>query len=208
MRFCRIHRTFTIAGVLALTLLGRAWASGAGSAHVQVAPTVTGTSARIALPGALSAIDPASCSLAVQADSLADGRREAVESFLEKHSCEISDLAHDFVLAAELNKIDYRLLPVLAVLETGCGRASRNHNLFGWANGRKPFASFRQSIHFVAQRLRIAPHYYGKTVAQKLKVYNRRIAYQRKVLRMMDTMPEPGSDLLVAEDSPDAGGLE
>ncbi|MCZ2157543.1 MAG: glucosaminidase domain-containing protein [Bryobacterales bacterium] len=99
-------------------------------------------------------------------------------------------MAHEFVLAAELNDLDYRLLPALAVLETGCGRAARNNNLFGWANGRKPFGSFRESIHFVAQRLRVAPHYRDKSLREKLKVYNRRVAYQRKVLSMMLSMPE------------------
>lgn len=150
----------------------------------------------------------ASCSLFVHAESLADGRTHAVQSFLESHSCAIADLASDFVLAAELNRIDYRLLPVLAVLETGCGRAARNNNLFGWANGRKPFGSFRQSIHFVAQRLRIAPHYSGKTVSEKLKVYNRRPAYRRKVLALMQTMPEAAEELPLREGSAEASGSE
>lgn len=185
------------------------WAAGNGYVQPQGFPLAANTPVAIAIPGGLGILaDGASCGLVIQADPLADGRKEAVESFLEKHSCDISDLAHDFVLAAEVNKLDYRLLPVLAVLETGCGRAARNHNLFGWANGRKPFGSFSQSIHFVAQRLRIAPHYSGKTVAQKLKVYNRRVAYQRKVLRLMETMPEPDSDLLMADDPVDVSGFE
>jgi hypothetical protein len=134
-------------------------------------------------------IDGVSCRRFVHQDVAEDARTAAVESFLRSHSCPVQDLAPEFVLAAELNGLDYRLLPVLAVLETGCGRQAKNRNLFGWANGRKPFASFVQGIHFVAQRLRLAPHYAGKTLAQKLRVYNRRAWYRRKVLALMEKMP-------------------
>lgn len=131
-------------------------------------------------------IDGLSCRRFVHQDVAEDARTAAVASFLRAHSCPVQDLAPEFVLAAELNGLDYRLLPVLAVLETGCGRQAKNQNLFGWANGGKPFASFVQGIHFVAQRLRLAPHYAGKSVAQKLRVYNRRAWYRRKVLALME----------------------
>lgn len=146
--------------------------------------------------------DGAYCLRFVHADSMEDGRAAEVRAFLEKHSCPIPDLAPDFVVAADLNELDYRLLPVLAVLESGCGRSTRNHNLFGWANGKKDFGSFRASIHHVAQRLRVAPHYAGKTLPQKLKIYNRRLRYRRKVLAMMDTMPSFEGPM----DAPEAGG--
>ena len=164
--------------------------------------------AATSLHGEFVAIGGQSCSLLVDPEPIDEDRKEAVESFLERHSCKIADLAQDFVLAAEWNKFDYRLLPVLAVLETGCGRSARNNNLFGWANGRKRFDSFRQGIHFVARRLGVAPHYSGKTVAEKLKVYNRRKAYQRRVLEMMKTMPEPEDDSEVAEVSAVKAGFE
>jgi hypothetical protein len=144
--------------------------------------TATGT-------GTAFGTDGFSCRRFVHQDVAEDARTVAVEDFLRSHSCPVQDLAPEFVLAAELNGLDYRLLPVLAVLETGCGRQAKNQNLFGWANGRKPFASFVHGIHFVAQRLRLAPHYAGKTVAQKLRVYNRRAWYRRKVLALMEKMP-------------------
>ena len=95
------------------------------------------------------------CIRYVHSDLVSDARTESVRDFLEDHHCQIAGLAPEFVLAADLNQIDYRLLPTLSVLETGCGRATRNNNLFGWANGRKPFATMRQGIHHVAQRLRL-----------------------------------------------------
>jgi hypothetical protein len=119
-----------------------------------------------------------------------DRRTREVHAFLTKHSCPIADLAAEFVVAADLNQLDYRLLPTLAVLETGCGRRARNYNLFGWARGRHPFNSFEQAIHHVAQRLRLAPHYAGKSTIEKLRSYNRRPVYRAKVLKMMESIGE------------------
>ena len=196
-------------GLFCLAFSGPAWTADDGATRPEGTASEANTSPVLSSASELGVVGRGdSCSLFVHGEMLADGRAEAVQSFLERHSCVIADLADDFVLAAELNRIDYRLLPVLAVLETGCGRAARNNNLFGWANGRKPFGSFRQSIHFVAQRLRVAPHYAGKTVPEKLKVYNRRAAYQRRVLAMMQAMPEPTEAIVAEESSVDASGFE
>jgi hypothetical protein len=150
--------------------------------------------------GQSSVEDDRSCVHLAYDELSADPRTQHVYDFLDRHSCSITHLAPSFVLAADLNDLDYRLLPTLAVLESGCGRAARNHNLFGWANGRKPFGSFEHAIHFVAQRLRLAPHYRNKTTIEKLRLYNRRPAYRAKVLRLMDTIG--------AEESPEAGSEE
>lgn len=208
MPFCRLLWKSVAAGALSVTLCGLAWPAGDGIVQEQGSPVGTTSRASKSIHGEFSAVGGQSCNLLVDADSRSLDRAEAVESFLESHSCEITGLARDFVQAAELNKFDYRLLPVLAVLETGCGRAARNNNLFGWANGRKRFSSFRQGIHFVAQRLQFAPHYSGKSVAEKLKIYNRRAAYRRKVLKMMETMPELDGESQLASISAGGVGLE
>ncbi len=196
-------------GLCCLAFSGPAWAADDGVTRPEGYASEANTPRVLSSASELGVANRGdSCSLFVHGEMLADGRTEAVQSFLESYKCDVTDLAHDFVLAAELNKIDYRLLPVLAVVETGCGRAARKNNLFGWANGRKPFGSFRQSIHFVAQRLRVAPHYAGKTVPEKLKVYNRRVAFQRKVLAMMQAMPEPVDDPVAEASSADVGGFE
>lgn len=183
------------------------------SARCQERPNApeSASASAVASPAGIPSADwgeGASCQRFVHSDLAADARSEAVEAFLRSHACPVEGLAPEFVLAAELNSLDYRLLPVLAVLETGCGRRAKNQNLFGWANGRKPFATFAQSIHFVAQRLRLAPHYAGKPVSEKLRVYNRRSWYRRKVLAMMESMPaEPGRMADAGDPSPRAGGL-
>lgn len=197
-----------MAGALSLALSGLAWPAGDGVVQSQGRPVGATALAAKSIHGEFSTAGGQSCSLFVDADSRSLDRAEAVESFLESHSCDIGGLSQDFVQAAELNRFDYRLLPVLAVLETGCGRAARNNNLFGWANGRKRFGSFRQGIHFVAQRLRFAPHYSGKSVAEKLKVYNRHAAYRRKVLKLMETMPELDGESQLASNAADQSGSE
>ena len=186
---------------------GLAWPAGDGIVQERGAPWGRPPRAAKSIHGEFSAVGGQSCNLLVDADSRSLDRAEAVESFLESHSCEITGLARDFVQAAELNKFDYRLLPVLAVLETGCGRAARNNNLFGWANGRKRFSSFRQAS---TSSLNVfsSHHYSGKSVAEKLKIYNRRAAYRRKVLKMMETMPELDGESQLASISAGGAGLE
>lgn len=181
----------------AILALGLSLLLGAPNLQSQAVP---GSPAAIPADAALTHIPPTSphpaegpqCEDFAQADSTQDSRVRAVRDYLWSNGCAIDHLAGTFVRAADLNGIDYRLLPVLAVHESGCGRKTRNHNLFGWANGRKAFASFEQAIHFVAQRLRLAPHYAGKSTLGKLRMYNRRGSYRAKILRAMDTIvPEP-----------------
>lgn len=168
----------------------------------QVEETVKVDTQRSALLDAVRhvPVDGATCLYLAQSEVAGDQRTREVRTFLRSHSCPIDNHAAEFVLAADLNQLDYRLLPTLAVLETGCGRLTKNNNLFGWANGRKPFASIEQAIHHVAQRLRLAPHYAGKNTRQKLQAYNRRATYRAKVLRMMDTMEDP-SDIDASQGS-------
>lgn len=182
------------AGFLCLAFAGQGWAADENVVTTPAQPAPPGVSAPSPASQDASLQEIPSRDRSPRAETPSDGRAEAIQSFLEGYSCSISDLAHEFALAAERNDLDYRLLPVLAVIESGCGRMTRNHNLFGWANGRKPFGSFRESIHFVACRLRVAPHYRGKSLHEKLRVYNRRKAYQQRVLTMMRVMPEPASE--------------
>ncbi|MCW5964422.1 MAG: hypothetical protein KIT83_10325 [Bryobacterales bacterium] len=167
---------------------GEANAKAATPSKAQPVSAETTTPELLANPILLSPSTEEDCLDFAHVSSADDGRVRAVREFLWQHQCPIEPLAATFVLASDLNGLDYRLLPTLAVLESGCGRAARNHNLFGWANGRKPFTSFEHAIHFVAQRLRLAPHYAGKTMLEKLRVYNRRAAYRAKVLRVMETI--------------------
>jgi hypothetical protein len=123
----------------------------------------------------------------------ADPRVEHIRQFFEKHRCPIAPLAPLFLLASEKHKLDWRLLPSLALIETGGGRAaSPNRNVFGWANGRSRFISVEESIDHVAERLANAPSYRDKSLEDKMKAYNpRRRDYASIVKRIMTRLDPP-----------------
>jgi hypothetical protein len=111
---------------------------------------------------------------------------QAVNSPLAEHSTE-------FVEAAKRYKIDWRLLPALAMVETAGGRAGvRDYNFFGW--GRARFDSAKEAIWTVAEQLGESVMYRGKSTRDKLVVYNRRHrAFPGRVIKVMDAIaPDDG----------------
>jgi hypothetical protein len=62
--------------------------------------------------------------------------------------------------------------------------ASTNNPL-GWQNGKASFASVRDAIHHVSHELGFGRWYAGKTIEEKLRVYNPRPYYSQKVLGCM-----------------------
>lgn len=118
---------------------------------------------------------------------LADARLQALEQFLAPYPG--VQYSSDFLEAADRYKLDWRLLPALCVVESGCGQHTKNNNMFGWLSGRKKFYSRRQGIYHVASRLAGASHYAGKTTTQKLKTYNPRSrSYPAKVQKLMSEL--------------------
>ena len=111
---------------------------------------------------------------------------QAVKSPLEEHAAE-------FVEAAKRYKLDWRLLPALAMVETAGGRAGvRDYNFFGW--GRARFDSPRDAIWTVAEQLGEGVMYRGKSTREKLVIYNRRHrAFPGRVMKMMNAIgPDDG----------------
>jgi hypothetical protein len=53
----------------------------------------------------------------------------------------------DFLIAADHYKLDWRLLPTLALVESGGGKEARNNNMFGWANCKVRFDSVKEGIY-------------------------------------------------------------
>ena len=122
----------------------------------------------------------------------ADPRTLKIRKFFASTGCPASAFATDFVLAADQHHLDWRLLPSLSFLETTGGKTQRNNNLFGWSNGETRFPSIRAGIYMVASRLSQARHYRGKTVDQKLRLYNTDRAYPQKVratMRALSAVP-------------------
>ena len=94
-------------------------------------------------------------------------------------------VAEIFVSEADSHNLDWRLLPSLAVIETGGGRVSRGNNIFGWNNGHASFATLGAAIHQVARTLADGTAYKNKNLLALLHTYNPVHGYAEKVQEMM-----------------------
>lgn len=99
--------------------------------------------------------------------------------------CPARAYAQVFVDVSDINGLDWRLLPVLAFLETTGGKTARSNNLFGWDGGNAEFGSPQESIRFVGSRLGESRLYLGQSISVVLRRYNHRRSYARSVKRMM-----------------------
>lgn len=125
-----------------------------------------------------------------------DPRLLILERFFEDKESPAKDLARDFLIAADQNGLDWRLLPSIAFIESGGGKDCSNNNIFGWDNGREYFPSFRAGIHIVASRLANSKLYKNKSLGKMLAVYNPRPGYSALVKSIMarlnlDEPPQP-----------------
>ncbi len=99
-----------------------------------------------------------------------DDRITKLRNFFLAQRSPLAKHAEVFLGASEKHGLDWRLLPSLAMVETG--GVSRNNNVFGWGNGRVQFSSISESIHLIAERLTNALPYRNKTTEGKLRAYN------------------------------------
>lgn len=123
-----------------------------------------------------------------------DVRTIRLKKFFSRLHCPVTYLAEDFVHAADDNQLDWRLLPSIAVIESGGGKAYRNNNIFGWNNGDDPFPTIRAGLNEVAFRLGHSPMYRNHDLAGKLHLYNPDEAYADSVIAIMNRI-SPVSNL-------------
>ncbi len=121
----------------------------------------------------------------------ADPRVHTLHGFFKKLDCPIANLAPDFVRVADANNLDWRLLPSIAVLESGGGKVYRNNNIFGWNNGNKPFASIKSGLEVVAFKLGKSPLYSKYDSLGKLRIYNSNQQYADEVISLMNRISPP-----------------
>ena len=101
-----------------------------------------------------------------------DPRLEVLKGFFRKGNCPARDFSEEFLKAADRHNLDWRLLPSISLVESGCGREARNNNLFGWDGGRAIFASVEAGIHDVAYHLAHSKLYRDKSLDEVLRMYN------------------------------------
>ncbi len=126
----------------------------------------------------------------LHADRLAPGefdqRAPKLEAFFRAHDCPAPYHVHDYLRAADLNGIDYRILPAVSVRESTCGKHARMNNRWGWDSARTGFESVARGIHYIAHELAQGRYYRGKSLDQKLHAYNPTPHYAHEVKRLMN----------------------
>ncbi len=114
-----------------------------------------------------------------------DLRVVRLQDFLSKLHCPVAPMSRDFIVAADENQLDWRLLPSISVIESGGGKQFRNNNIFGWNQGLETFPSIRAGLHRVAFMLGQSNLYRHRSVLGKLRLYNPDEAYPARVLNVM-----------------------
>jgi hypothetical protein len=118
-----------------------------------------------------------------------------LQQFFEVRACPLREVAADFLAAADLNDLDWRLLPSISIIESSGGKDYRNNNVFGWDSPLQSFASIREGIHYVAAQLALADRYRNKSLDGKLKTYNPNPEYPGKVKAVMQALAPSDPDL-------------
>ncbi len=114
-----------------------------------------------------------------------DPRLHRLKQFFAERDCPLRDAAADFLVAADQNALDWRLLPSISIIESSGGKDYRNNNVFGWDSCRESFSSVREGIHFVANKLAKSERYKNKSLDRKLLTYNPNPEYPMKVKAVM-----------------------
>lgn len=114
-----------------------------------------------------------------------DLREAILRKFLKDKHCPDQEFTEVFIAEADAHGLDWRLLPSLALIESGGGRNFKGNNLFGWANGKQTFTTIGEAIHTVASTLSHGRAYRGKDLGGKLGAYNQGTDYPAMVLEIM-----------------------
>ncbi len=115
-----------------------------------------------------------------------DVREAILRRFLKEYRSPVESYAETFILEADAHRLDWRLLPSLAIIESGGGLRNLKNNIFGWDNGLSRFSTATEAIHHVAEALAEARPYKGKDLFGKLAAYNPTPGYRRAVTAVME----------------------
>ena len=83
-------------------------------------------------------------------------RAEVLRKFLEKSHSPLACEAETFVQVADIQGLDYRLLPAISCMESGCGKVliPETYNAWGWGiygNNVIRFSSWKEGIEKVGE---------------------------------------------------------
>jgi hypothetical protein len=129
-----------------------------------------------------------------------DPRLSRLKKFFGDRACPLRDSAQDFLVAADQNQLDWRLLPSISIIESSGGKAYVNNNVFGWASSKQKFSSVRAGIHYVAAQLGKSRRYKGKDINRKLQIYNPLPEYSQRVKAVMRAIGSCSQPRILAAD--------
>jgi hypothetical protein len=129
-----------------------------------------------------------------------DPRLSRLKKFFGDRDCPLRDAARDFLVAADQNKLDWRLLPSISIIESSGGKDYRNNNVFGWGSSIEKFSSVRAGIHYVAAQLGKSRRYKDRDLDSKLQIYNPLPEYPQRVKAVMRAIGALSQPHLLAAD--------
>jgi hypothetical protein len=129
-----------------------------------------------------------------------DPRLSRLQKFFGDRDCPLRDSAKDFLIAADQNELDWRLLPSISIIESSGGKDYTNNNVFGWDSCKEKFTSVRAGIHYVAAQLGKSRRYKGKDIDSKLQIYNPLPEYSVKVKAVMRAIGSRSQPRVLAAD--------
>jgi len=121
-----------------------------------------------------------------------DPRLRRLQEFFGERDCPLREAAADFLIAADRNDLDWRLLPSISIIESSGGKDYRKNNVFGWDSCREGFTSVREGIQFVAAQLANSKRYKDKSLDNKLSTYNPLPDYPQRVKAVMHALGAKG----------------
>ncbi|MBP6911853.1 MAG: glucosaminidase domain-containing protein [Candidatus Pacebacteria bacterium] len=100
-----------------------------------------------------------------------------IDEYFGKYNLPLEGYGMKFVLEAEKNNLDWRLLPAIAMRESTGGKFACGHNPFGWGSCKISFETYDNAIETVAWNLggnnpRTERYYKDKTISQIIDRYN------------------------------------
>jgi hypothetical protein len=128
-----------------------------------------------------------------------DPRLSRLQKYFGDRDCPLRDSAKDFLIAADQNQLDWRLLPSISIIESSGGKDYTNNNVFGWGSAKEKFTSVRAGIHYVAAQLGKSSRYKGKNIDAKLQTYNPLPEYPARVKAVMRAISSSAPRLMAAD---------
>ena len=129
-----------------------------------------------------------------------DPRLSRLKKYFGDRACPLRESAQEFLIAADQNQLDWRLLPSISIIESSGGKAYTNNNVFGWGSAKEKFTSVRAGIHYVAAQLGKSRRYKGKNIDRKLQLYNPLPEYSQKVKAVMRAIGSGAQPRMLAAD--------